>query len=185
MSRRRTPLPSTMMPGGPFSSCWSSWVNGWKTKRRSISSTVARSAAFGSAAMTCLLRSRRGASGPLPNNRTWPARETTAERPSPPSGENRAQERPSPLISRVLDQLAGEALLDDPALVHEDDAVSDLAREAHLVGDYDHRHPGLGEPFDLLEYAADQLRVERGGHLVEEHQLRPHRERARDRDALL
>ena len=35
--------------------------------------------------------------------------------------------------------------LDDDAVVHEHDVVRDLAREAHLVRDDDHRHPVAGE----------------------------------------
>ena len=63
--------------------------------------------------------------------------------------------------------------------------VADLAREAHLVGDDDHRHAVAGEAAHHVEHLADQLGVERRGRLVEEHQLRLHRQRAGDRDALL
>ena len=84
-----------------------------------------------------------------------------------------------------LKNSSGRALLDDPALVDEDDPVADLAREAHLVGDDDHRHPVAGEVAHHVEHLADHLRVERRGRLVEEHQLRLDRERAGDRDPLL
>ena len=79
----------------------------------------------------------------------------------------------------------GWPCLDDDALVHEHHAVGDLAGEAHLVGDDDHRHAVVGEPAHHVEHLADELRVERRGRLVEEHQLRLHGERARDRDPLL
>ena len=36
-----------------------------------------------------------------------------------------------------------------------------------------------------LEHLADQFRIERGGHLVEQHDVRVHGERAGDGDALL
>ncbi len=62
---------------------------------------------------------------------------------------------------------------------------ADLAREADLMRDDDHRHPDLGEVAHHVEHLADELRVERRGRLVEQHQLRVHRQRARDRDALL
>ena len=62
---------------------------------------------------------------------------------------------------------------------------ADLAREADLVRDDDHRHADLGEVAHHVEHLADELRVERRGRLVEQHQLRVHRQRARDRDALL
>ena len=71
------------------------------------------------------------------------------------------------------------------AVVHEDDAVGDLAGEAHLVRHDDHRHAGLGQPPDHRQHLADQLGIERRGRLVEQHQPRRDRERAGDRDALL
>ena len=58
-------------------------------------------------------------------------------------------------------------------------------READLVGDDDHGHAGLGEAPDHREHLGDELRVEGGGGLVEEHEARRDRERPRDRDALL
>ena len=45
--------------------------------------------------------------------------------------------------------------------------------------------PSRGELLHHVEHVADRLRVERARRLVEEHQRRVHRERARDRDALL
>ena len=70
-------------------------------------------------------------------------------------------------------------------LVHEDDAVGDVAGEAHLVGDDDHRHAALGELLHDVEHAAHELGVERRGDLVEEHHVRVHRQRAGDGHALL
>ena len=45
--------------------------------------------------------------------------------------------------------------------------------------------PDCGEVAHDVEHVADQLGVERTGRLVEEHQLRLHRQRPRDRDPLL
>ena len=45
--------------------------------------------------------------------------------------------------------------------------------------------PSLGEADHDVEHLGDHLGVERGGRLVEQHQLRLHRERPGDRDALL
>ena len=45
--------------------------------------------------------------------------------------------------------------------------------------------PSRGELLHHVQHLADELRVERRGRLVEQHQLRLHRQRARDRDALL
>ena len=69
--------------------------------------------------------------------------------------------------------------------VEEADLVGDLARERHLVRREDHRHPGLGQPAHEIQHVGDELRVECARDLVEQHQLRPHRQGARDRDALL
>ena len=77
------------------------------------------------------------------------------------------------------------AALDDQAAVHEDDLVGDLSREAHLVGDDDHRHAVPGELLHRVQDLADELGVQRRGRLVEQHQLRVHRQRPGDRDALL
>ena len=88
-------------------------------------------------------------------------------------------------LLRVVEDLGRRPLLDDDAAVHEDDARRDVAREAHLVGDDEHRHAALGEVLHDVEDAAHELGVERRGDLVEEHHVRVHRERARDGDALL
>ena len=50
--------------------------------------------------------------------------------------------------------------------------------------DDDHRHPLVRELLDEGEHLADHLRVERGGRLIEEHDLRIHCKRAHDGDAL-
>ncbi len=76
-------------------------------------------------------------------------------------------------------------VLDDRPAVHHHDAIGRLAREAHLVGDADHRHAVARELLHHVEHVADRLGVERARRLVEQHQRRVHGERARDRDALL
>ena len=86
---------------------------------------------------------------------------------------------------RVRQHLARVAGLDHHAVVHEDERVTDLAGEAHLVGDDDHRHAVLSEVPHHVQDLADQLRVEGRGRLVEEHQLRVHGQRAGDGHALL
>ena len=52
------------------------------------------------------------------------------------------------------------ALFDDLAGIHENDAVGDLAGEAHLVGNHDHRHPGFRQLADYRQDLADQFRIE-------------------------
>ena len=73
----------------------------------------------------------------------------------------------------------------DAAGVHEDDAVGHLAREAHLVRDHQQRHAVVGQRLDDAQHLADQLGVERRGDLVAQQHGRLHRQRARDRHALL
>ena len=69
--------------------------------------------------------------------------------------------------------------------MQEQDAVGDLAREAHLVRDDDHGRAVARELAHDGQHLVGELGVERGGRLVEQHDLRLHRERARDRHALL
>ena len=75
-------------------------------------------------------------------------------------------------------------MLDDPAVVHEHESVADLAANciscvttsivipSQRVAHHD-------------QHLADELRVERGGDLVEEHHVRLHHQRTGDRDPLL
>ena len=88
------------------------------------------------------------------------------------------------MLGRAEDPLR-RALLEDDALVEEADAACDVAGEPHLVRRDQHRHAAVGELADHAQHLGDELRVERARDLVEEHHLRPHREGADDRDALL
>src|ERR1043165_845491 len=90
-----------------------------------------------------------------------------------------------PLLLRRAQQLARLALLDDLAAVDEDHPVRYLAREAHLVRDHDHRHAIVREQTHDGEHFADQFGIESRRGLVEEDCLRTHRQRPRDRHALL
>ena len=60
-----------------------------------------------------------------------------------------------------------------------------VACKVHFVGDDEHRAAFLGQRAHDAEHFADELGIERRGRLVEQHHLRPHRKRARDRRALL
>ncbi len=55
----------------------------------------------------------------------------------------------------------------------------------NLVSDQHHRHAVTRQPIEHPDHLADQLRVEGGGDLVEQHQARLHRQRPGDGDALL
>ena len=69
--------------------------------------------------------------------------------------------------------------------MHEDGGVRHGAREIHLVRHQQHGHAALGELFHHQQHLAGQFRIERRGHLVEQHHLGLHGERTGDRDALL
>src|SRR6478735_3102825 len=100
-------------------------------------------------------------------------------------GEDLAEEVLGARALRRGEELLGRGDLDDLAVGHEDHPVGRLAREAHLVGDDDHRHALLGEAHHDVEHLVDHLGVEGRGRLVEEHHLGTHGERARDGHALL
>src|SRR3989449_4577754 len=100
-------------------------------------------------------------------------------------GEDLGQELLAAVRLRRGEEILRRALLDHLPLVHEDDAVGDAAGEPHLVRDAHHRHALAGERGHDVEHLVDHLRVERGGRLVEQHDLRLHGERAGDGHALL
>ena len=83
-------------------------------------------------------------------------------------------------------QIVGLAALEQPALVHDADAVGERERFFLVVRDEDRRDAELA--LDLADRAAQflaDLGVERTERLVHQQHLRPVRERPRDRDALL
>ena len=80
----------------------------------------------------------------------------------------------------------GRALLDDPARVHDRQAVRDLDEHREVVGDEQHREPQLAlEVLQQLEDLGLDHDVEGGGRLVGDDQVGAARERHRDHDALL
>ncbi len=86
---------------------------------------------------------------------------------------------------RVGEEVAGRALLQDFTFGHEPDAVGHVAREPHLVGHADHRHALFCQRAHHLQHLAHHLGIERAGGLVEQHDRRPHGQRAGNRHALL
>ena len=86
--------------------------------------------------------------------------------------------------SRGFAKMRGRSFLDDAAVIHEDHAIGGVARETHLVAHHQHGHAAVLELAHHGEHAADELRIERRGRLVEQHDGRLERQRARDRDAL-
>ncbi len=79
----------------------------------------------------------------------------------------------------------GDALGDDPRLVHDHEPVAQLLRLVHVVGRQDERHAALLESVEAIPEQVARLRVEAGRRLVEEQQLGLVDERAGDRQAAL
>src|SRR6202171_244081 len=96
-----------------------------------------------------------------------------------------AQEVLRAFLLRRAQHVARNALLDDLAPVDENHSVRHFACETHLVGDHDHRHAIVREHAHDREHFADQLGVEPGRGFVEQDCLGTHRQRPRDRHALL
>src|SRR5438445_10642875 len=65
------------------------------------------------------------------------------------------------LVLRLAEDVLRRPGLDDAAAIHEDDAVGDLAGEAELVGDDDHRHAAQSEVAHHRQHLADQSAIER------------------------
>ncbi len=95
------------------------------------------------------------------------------------------QEQLGALVLRVREKFVGYVCLDDLTLVHEHDAVRDLAGKTHFVRDDQHGHAVMRQCNHRVEHFLDHFGIERGGRLVEQHDLRVHAQRARNGDALL
>src|SRR5262245_9432581 len=112
-------------------------------------------------------------SNPLVRNETARPRWSTSPGPSmsPPRGDsmlqNLRQEELRALAAWLAEEVRGGRVLDDLALVHEHDAVGDLAGEAHLVRHHHHGHALGRERHHHVEHFVDHLGVERGGGFVE------------------
>ena len=95
--------------------------------------------------------------------------------------EARDEQRRGPLV-----ELLRGALLLDAARVHDDDAVGHRRRLDLVVRHEDRRHTELAlDAADLGAHREAQRRVEIRQRLVEQQQMRPLDESARERDALL
>lgn len=66
--------------------------------------------------------------------------------------QNLAEEQPCALVLRIVEEFGGRILFDDLALVHEDDAVCDLAGKAHFVSHAQHGHAVFGEADHGVEH---------------------------------
>src|SRR5471032_2452395 len=96
-----------------------------------------------------------------------------------------ADERARALVRRRVEDRRWRPLLDDQAVIHEDHPVGRGLGEAHLVADHDHGHARLAQVAHDLEHGAHEFGIERRCRLVEQHDLRLERDRARDGHPLL
>lgn len=67
----------------------------------------------------------------------------------------------------VLDDLMRLPLLDNHAVVHENDPVGNVSGKRHLMRHDDHGHFLLGKRPDHAQHLARELGVQRGSRLVE------------------
>ena len=97
-----------------------------------------------------------------------------------------AEEPAGVRVPRPGEERAGGTLLDDPARVHDGDAIGERADDREVVGDVDDRDAALpAQAVDLLEDARLRDHVEPGRRLVEDDEPRLADERDGDRDPLL
>src|SRR5271170_49331 len=122
-------------------------------------------------------------------SRTWPGAATAPLTSRADSHASRIDDTPQEaagtLVRRLAEELVGRRLLDDLTVGEEAHAAGDVASEAHLVRRDQHRHPAVGQFPDYVEHVGYEFRVKRARHLIEQHQPRPHGQRADDRDPLL
>ncbi len=110
--------------------------------------------------------------------------------PSPvlanPAARDRAEQPHGVGVARVVEDDPRRALLDQTAGVQHADALAHLRDHGQVVADEQHARPEPGpKPGDQVEHLGLDRRVQPGGGLVQDQQLRLGRERHRDHDALL
>src|SRR5579863_4119137 len=112
----------------------------------------------------------------------WPSR---CRRLGSVAAKDLTEEQFQPIGLRILEHTLRHAAFDNFAVVHEHDAIRNLSRKAHFVGHADHGHSGFSQFDHHVQDFLDHLWVERGGRLIEQHDLWPHAQRTSDSDALL
>src|SRR5260221_10198477 len=75
--------------------------------------------------------------------------------------EDGLEKLPRPWAARRGEHRLGRPLLDDRAVIHEDDAIRDVAGEVHFMRDHHHGHSLGGELAHHPQHVADQLGIER------------------------
>src|SRR5450830_1042503 len=93
--------------------------------------------------------------------------------------EHLAQKTLCTLLLRMLKYLRRRSGLNDESLIHEDNTVGDFLRKTNLMCDDNHRHALVCKFDHHVEDLMDQLHVNGGRRLVEQHELRVHGKRTR------
>ena len=89
-------------------------------------------------------------------------------------------------LRRRVEKARGRCVFDDLAAIDEADAIGKFPRKTHLMRHHqDSQVAFRGEHANNIEDLADEFRIERGGHLVEEQNFRIHGKCPRNGDALL
>ena len=171
-------------PPGPASASSSSSQRTHRTECRAAASSSSGTAAW----QRSCENAHRGANAHPAGHSPTP----TATPGMPWSARGRRTSGMAPTSARVYgcrgrrDDLVDRPVLDDPAGVHDDDAVGHPGHDGEVVRDVDHRHPLLcPQPRELGEDAVLGQDVEPGGRLVEDRDRRAADARHRDRDTLL
>lgn len=86
---------------------------------------------------------------------------------------------------RLAQNLVRIASFHDDAIRHEDRFVRYFPGERYLVRYHQHRYSGIRHLLHHGQHFADQLWIQGGSRLVEEHDFRLHRQRTGNCDALL
>jgi hypothetical protein len=105
----------------------------------------------------------------------------------PTAQDVRRPERPGRVAGpRTVVELEGATDLLHLPVAQDHDPIRERQRLGLIVSHVDHRRPDLQtQALDLEAHLVAQLRVEVGQRLVHQHQVRPQRERAGERDTLL
>src|SRR5579872_3401321 len=69
------------------------------------------------------------------------------------------EESRRPFARGLGEELRGRRILDDRAVLHEDDPIGDVARKTHFVGDDDQCHVRLRQQPDHVEDLVDHFRI--------------------------
>src|SRR5450759_178786 len=93
--------------------------------------------------------------------------------------EHLAQETLCTLMLRMLEYLRRRSGLNDESLIHKNDTVRDFLRKTNLMCDDNHCHALVCKFDHHVEDLMDQLHVNGGRRLVEQHELRVHGKRTR------